>query len=155
MQISLETSFVALSLSAVVALRAAFDNSTSIAEQQKLLQAAASVLDRTMPFPDLKAKLVKERERQVEVLVEERVRIAAVPQGLWHPLKVALSDLPSRHAVGLKSLEHALKRDFSRPDLLWPRLEEWLADAWAKYPQLKSECLALKTRQEFEASLNS
>ncbi len=141
--LTLEASSVALCLSAVTRLRQAFEASNSAAERQALLLAAGDMLDHTMPFPDLKQTLSGVAD-QVQALVSGRERIAAVPPGLWRPARVRPNELGSTHYSGLRAVERALRKEFDRPDLLWPALESWLTPAWARYPELKPECLWLK-----------
>lgn len=138
-----ESCLVALSLSGVVRLNIAFQSSESPYEKQKLLQMAADLLDHTLPYPDLKAKLTAGAPDQVAALVEGRSRIAAVPPKLWRASKVQVNELHGSHYRGLRALDRALKKDLARPDLLWAALTEWMEPAWARYPELKADCLAI------------
>jgi hypothetical protein len=140
-----EKCLVALTLSGVVRLYQSFERSSSSAEKQKLLQVAADLLDRTVPFPDLKAELLKAGTDPVLELIKGRERIAAIPPSLWRPPKAKLNEVSPSHYQGLRALDRALKKEFSRPDMTWDALSAWLTPAWAAVPELAHECQELKS----------
>lgn len=138
-----ESCLVALTLSGVARLNQAFNFSNSAYEKKRLLHMAADLLDRTLPYPDLKAKLAAGVPDQVAALVEGRSRIAAVPPKLWRASSVQFNELANSHYRGLRALERALKKDFSNHLAMWGSITEWLEPAWAEYPDLKTDCLPL------------
>lgn len=138
-----ESTHVALCLSGVARLFLAFHESTSPSNRQLLLQAAGDLLDKTMPYPEVK-KALAETSDQVGTLVAHRERIGAVPPGLWRKDKVSPNELGGEHYAGWRALERALRRDFSNPDALWSTLDEWLTPAWEVYPELKAEALSAR-----------
>lgn len=139
-----ESSYVALCLSAVARLFIAFERSAAAHSRQALLQAAGDVLDRTLPYPEVKT-LLQSSKNQVQTLVENRARIGAVPAGLWRKDKVSASDLGDEHYRGWRALERVLRKDTAHLAQAWPALEAWLAPAWERYPELKSESLAAQS----------
>lgn len=141
-----ESCIVALTLSGVARLQQAFEGCSSPQERARLLSAAADFMDRTLPYPDLKAELRDTPSAgHVAALVANRVRIGAVPVGLWRPVRGPLRELSGEQGLGALALDRALRREATaRPDVLWSRLEQWLAPAWAQYPALAPECVALK-----------
>lgn len=146
-----EIALVALTLSAVTRLQQSFVDSGSMHGRSLLLLAAADLLDKTMPMPDLKEALRKQRvEDQVAFLVTHREQVAAVPPAFWRPPRVKLNDLPAEHYRGLRALEHALKKDYSASDKTWRILAEWLAPAWDQYPALTPECAHWRTPEANE-----
>ncbi len=140
---NIESSYVALCLSAVARLLIAFENASSDVQRSILLQAAGDVLDRTLPYPEVK-QLLSKSANQVQTLVENRERIGAVPPGLWRKDKVSANDLGDAHYRGWRALERVLKRDAANSAQAWPVLEAWLAPAWARYPELQTESQGLK-----------
>lgn len=139
-----ETCLVALTLSGMVRLYQAFELAGTASEKQKLLQAAADLLDHTIPFPDLKSELLQSGVDPVRGLIAGRARIAAVPPALWRPAKVGLNELSPAHYQGRRALDRALKKDFAKPDMVWNALSNWLAPAWEAVPDLAQECQELK-----------
>jgi hypothetical protein len=140
-----EPSRVALSLSAVVRFHQLFEASSDATLKHNALLAAADMLDRTLPFPDLKAHLSKPGTNQVEQLVAGRERIAAIPPKLWRPARVRPNQFSDIHYRGIRALERVLRLELTdKPALLWGALEPWLRPAWTQYPSLGQECLELK-----------
>lgn len=141
---SLETSAVALCLSAVARLHLAFAASTSHQEQVLLAQAAGDVLDHTVAHRDVKERLHHDRSNQVGVLVECRARIGAVPPGLWRKPQADINQLRKLHRDGVRDLERVLRKQVTDPELVWSRLKAWLEPAWQQHPQLRDEALAME-----------
>lgn len=145
---SRDVALTALTLSGILCLRNAFFSSTSSAQRQTLTQAAADLVDRTLPYPALKEKLIAEKPHdQVAFLVNHREFVAAVPPAFWHPAKCTPSDLPPAHYSGIKALERALRLDHSTQDKTWALLEAWLSDVWSAYPDLHREALGWKNAE--------
>lgn len=138
-----EDAHVALCLSSVARLFLSFQSTNCPARRQLLLCAAGDMLDRTMPPADVKSALASCSD-QVGTLVRQRRRIAAVPPGLWRKSRVSPNDLGAEHYAGWRAVERALRKDFSRPQPLWAAVEQWLAPAWARYPELKPEALSAR-----------
>lgn len=136
-----ESSHVALCLSAVARLFIAFEQASAPHLRQALLQGAGDVLDRTMPYPEVK-KLLQSSKDQVGTLVAHRSRIGAVPPGLWRKNKVSANDLGETHYRGWRALERVLRKDAAHLAQAWPVLEAWLELAWQRYPELRAEALA-------------
>ena len=107
----METCLVALTLSGVERLRLAFQAATSTAEQQNLLKAAADLMDRTLPMPEITAELKAASGNPVPALIKNRARLAAVPPALWNKGRVAPVDLGETYACGFMALDLALRRD--------------------------------------------
>lgn len=135
-----ETCLVALTLSAVARLNIAFEATNSPLDRERYLKAAADMLDRTLPFPDLKAEVARTPTDPVPGLIRGRQRIAAVPPALWRPARIRPNELQSSHYAGFRAVDRALKKDSSDPDRLWAALSNWLSPAWSKYPELATEC---------------
>lgn len=140
---SMETCLVALTLSGVERLRLAFEASSSATEKQNLLKAAADLMDRTLPMPELTAELKAAAANPVPALIKNRARLAAVPPSLWNKARVAPGDLGRAHYDGIWAVGHALQRDKGMVHVQWAHICAWLAPAWAAYPELKAECQAL------------
>lgn len=140
---SLETSAVALCLSAVARLHLAFTASTSHQEQVLLAQAAGDMLDHTVAHRDVKERMRHDRSSQVATLVEHRARIGAVPPGLWRAPQANVNQLRQEHFNGIRDLERVLRKQVTDPALVWGRLSAWLEPAWQQYPELREEALAL------------
>lgn len=140
-----EAALVALTLSAVARLFIAFQHARSPAQQANFLQAAGDLLDKTVPFDDVKKGLQSAGANQVAYLVERRHRIAAVPPGLWRKDKASLNEMGAEHYSGYRAVVNILKagpgQDVTQA---WPRARAWLEPAWARYPALKEEAQKLE-----------
>jgi hypothetical protein len=117
-------------------------------ERQRFLLAAADALDKTLPFPDLKAELNRPGVDQVAGLITGRLRIAAVPPALWRTARVGLNELGTSHYSGLRALDRALRKDFSTPKQTWEALATWLGPVWAQQPELAQESSELHSLLE-------
>ena len=140
---SMETSLVALTLSGVERFRLAFEASSSATEKQNLLRAAADLMDRTLPMPEITSDLKAAAGNPVPALIKNRAKLAAVPPSLWNKARVAPGDLGRMHYDGIRALDEALRRDKGVPRAQWAHIFDWLAPAWAAYPELKAECQTL------------
>lgn len=138
---SLDVTLPALALSAVARLSIEFQTQNSEQIQKALLGAATDILDKTMPYPDLKDKLrTCPKNDQIAFLIAHRTRVAMLPPSMWKTPKIGLNQLPVPQYSGIRALNRALQLDFSAITDTWAILQKWLAPVWDQYPELREEC---------------
>lgn len=138
-----ETALVAICLGGVARLLYVFTQTPSPHRKSNILQAAGDLLDRTVPYPEVREKL-KDASDQLSVLVANRNRIGAVPPKLWRPDKARLSDLANEDYQGIRAVHELLRNPpAAKNELTWSRAQSWLAKGFELYPELKEEAEAL------------
>lgn len=145
-----DTAQVAVALLSVFRLQHAFHRSTSAAERQTLLLAAAEVLDRTVPGADLQNDLKgKSTEAALSLLQERRSEVALVPPGLWHKARVAPNDFgDSASYSAWRALERLQKMTLENASYAERQkaaqvVLTWLTPVTSTFPDLAAEAALL------------